>query len=62
MAFDRSFYIKEIVDNAKDKVSQEAQDKMESVLEDLKQDLENVRAMHRDTKKKLKEFKEKYNG
>lgn len=32
------------------------------ILEVLKQDLENVRAMHRDTKKKLKEFKEKYNG
>ena len=32
------------------------------ILEVLKQDLEHVRAMHRDTKKKLKEFKEKYNG
>lgn len=32
------------------------------ILEVVKQDLENMRQMHRETKKQLKEFKEKYNG
>ena len=40
----------------------ENDDAQQLILEVLKQDLENVRAMHRDTKKRLKEFKEKYNG
>ena len=32
------------------------------ILEVVRQDLENMRQMHRDTKNKLKEFKEKYHG
>ena len=32
------------------------------ILEVLKQELESVRNRHRETKQKLKEFKEKYNG
>ncbi len=40
----------------------ENDDAQQLILEVLKQDLENVRNMHRDTKKKLKEFKEKYHG
>ena len=32
------------------------------ILEVVRQDLENMRKMHRDTKNKLKEFKEKYHG
>ena len=32
------------------------------ILEVLKQELEAVRNRHKDTKQKLKEFKEKYNG
>ena len=31
-------------------------------LEVLKQELESVRNRHKETKQKLKEFKEKYNG
>ena len=37
-------------------------DARELIVETVKQDLENIRKMHRETRKKLQEFKEKYNG